>query len=147
MVGKGCAVQDLAEALGARHHAEGGAAARAQRALVDRAARVALDMDRLPVPGIDQLRAADRAIRADAGADRVRQLQPRAQGARHRALRRLRLRGLAGELARERPVPDETGNALAEGLAGLLHPAALRGTSMRNSILWATPAIRWSDGV
>ncbi len=42
----------------------------AERALVHRAARVALDVDRLAVLGVDQLRAADGAERADAGADR-----------------------------------------------------------------------------
>src|SRR5919108_4858443 len=37
----------------------------AQRALVDRGLRVALDVDELAAPGVDHLAAADRAVRAD----------------------------------------------------------------------------------
>src|SRR5262249_35610802 len=47
-------------------------ALRAQRALVDRGARIALDVDELAVARIDELAAADRPV----GADRLGDLQP-----------------------------------------------------------------------
>src|SRR5215218_9751909 len=66
------AVLDLLEAAGLHDELAGGAALRAQRPLVDRRARVALDVDQLAVAGVDDLAAADRAV----GADGLRGLQP-----------------------------------------------------------------------
>ena len=51
------AVQHLVDPRLRQQHAQRAGAFRAQRALVDRAARIALDMDRLAVLRIDQLRA------------------------------------------------------------------------------------------
>jgi hypothetical protein len=65
------AIEHLGQPVGARQPAEGRCSLRTQGALIDRAARVALNMNDLPVLGIDQLSAADRAIGADAGADGV----------------------------------------------------------------------------
>ena len=48
-----------------------GGALRAERALVDRRVRVALDVDELAAAGVDELAAADGAVRADAACDAV----------------------------------------------------------------------------
>ena len=121
------AIEHGADALGREQHAERAGALGAERALVDRAARIALDVDGLAVLRVDQLAAADRAIGADAGADAVGLLEPRSQRRRGRALRRLRHRVLPGELPRQAPVVDET-NSLgrSQGLAKLLRHALLR---------------------
>src|SRR5829696_1092837 len=66
------AVLDLGEATGLLDQLARGRALRAQRALVDRRARVALDVDELAVAGVHDLTAADGAV----GADRLGRLQP-----------------------------------------------------------------------
>ena len=66
------AVLDLREAVGLLDELARGRALRAERALVDRRARVALDVDELAAARVDDLAAADRAV----GADRLGGLQP-----------------------------------------------------------------------
>ena len=73
----GRAVPDLGEAAGLLDELARGGALRAQRALVDRRARVALDVDELAAARVDDLAAADRAV----GADRLGDLQARDAGA------------------------------------------------------------------
>src|SRR3954462_15516804 len=67
------AVQDLVQPAGLLDELARRRALRAQRALVDRRARVALDVDELAVARVDDLPAADRAV----GAHRLGDLQPR----------------------------------------------------------------------
>ena len=90
----------------------------AERALVDRAARVALHVDGPAVLGIDQLRAAHGAVGADGGADLVRLLQARPEAPRRLALRRASLAGLPRDLARHGPVAQEAAGAARLGSGG-----------------------------
>ena len=59
------AVEDLRQAAGLLDQLPRGRALRAQRPLVDRGARVALDADELATARVDDLAAAHRAVRAD----------------------------------------------------------------------------------
>src|SRR5204863_797612 len=62
------AVLDGRDPGGAIQQPERRGALRAERAAVDRAGVVALDVDDPAIPGVDELRAADRAVGADADA-------------------------------------------------------------------------------
>ena len=101
---------------------------RAERSLVDRRARIALDMDRIAALRIYELRATDRAERAHAGAHRIGLLEPRPQIGRTRALRTLRIRALPRELARQRPVAQEVLGPRDDALA---QPGRLRRSARR----------------
>src|SRR5262249_49249466 len=68
-VGERGAVQNVGDAVGVDGELEGVGPLGAEGALVDGAARVALDVDELARLGVDQLAAADGAVGADALGD------------------------------------------------------------------------------
>src|SRR5690606_25957509 len=121
MLGMGRAIAHLRQPLRIVQPADGRGALRAQRALVDRAARVAFDVDHPAGLGVDELRAAHSAIGADGRADGVGLLQARAQGARSVALRGLRSGVGAHELARKRPVAQEAPRTLCDAGTQFFH--------------------------
>src|SRR5581483_11198137 len=65
LVGEWGAVKDASDTVRVDGELEGVGPLGAESALVDRAARVALDVDDLAGLGVDELAAADGAIRAD----------------------------------------------------------------------------------
>src|SRR4051812_27254144 len=100
MVGMGGAAFDGCEPGLRIEQAQRRGALRAERALIDWAARVALDLDGLAILCVDQLAAPDRAEGANAGPYCIGLFEPWPQRSRHRAFRRLGMMALAGGLTR-----------------------------------------------
>ena len=112
-------IEHLGQPVRARQPAKRCRTFGAQGALVDRAARVAFNVDDVSILGINQLGAADRAIGADAGADRVRLFEPGPELPRRRALRRFAGRVAAGKLPRQGPVTDKPRDPVGNGVPQL----------------------------
>src|SRR5207237_616983 len=103
MIGVGRAVLHGPEAVRRVHPTDRRGALWAEGALVDRAARITLDVDDPIALGVDALRAADGAVRADARPDAVRISEARTEGAGSLGPRGDAERVCASELPEDRP--------------------------------------------
>jgi hypothetical protein len=117
MIRTGRAVKNSVEAQRTGQQVQCGRTLGAQRALVDWAARITLDMNDLAVTRIDELCASDCAISADAGADFVGNGEPCRQLRRFGALGSIRPITLSGKLAWQGPVAEKVAHCAGEAAA------------------------------